>query len=119
VQVRTPHRRPSIGRGGSARSALSRRGSCCRGAATQVSWTRYTELDKRGAGLLFQVLTKREEKASAAIASDESFSGWMKMFTDPRLCGAIVDRLTFGGNIIETSTDSYRLAASRAVRANR
>lgn len=33
---------------------------------------------------------------------------------DPRLCAAIVDRLTFGGNIIETGTDSYRLAATRA-----
>ncbi|WP_371870987.1 hypothetical protein [Mycolicibacterium agri] len=26
--------------------------------------------------------------------------------TDPRLCAAIVDRLTFGGTIIETGTDS-------------
>ena len=40
--------------------------------------------------------------------------GWTKTFTDPRLCAAIVDRLTFGGNIIETGTDSYRLAHSRA-----
>jgi hypothetical protein len=45
-----------------------------------------------------------------AIASNESFGGWTKTFTDPRLCAAIVDRLTFGGNIIETGTDSYRLA---------
>jgi hypothetical protein len=36
----------------------------------------------------------------------------------PRLCAAIVDRLTFGGNIIETGTDSYRLAAARAARQN-
>lgn len=70
----------------------------------------YMELDKRGAELLFQVLTEREEKNSVAIASNESFSGWTKTFTDPRLCAAIVDRLTFGGNIIETGTDSYRLA---------
>jgi len=74
----------------------------------------YMELDRRGAGLLFQVLTEREEKASVAIASNESFSGWTKTFTDPRLCAAIVDRLTFGGNIIETGTDSYRLAQTRA-----
>ncbi|QXC46668.1 MULTISPECIES: IS21-like element helper ATPase IstB [Rhodococcus erythropolis group] len=74
----------------------------------------YMELDKRGAELLFQVLTKREEKNSVAIASNESFSGWTKTFTDPRLCAAIVDRLTFGGNIIETGTDSYRLAHTRA-----
>ena len=74
----------------------------------------YMELDKRGAELLFQVLTEREEKNSVAIASNESFSGWTKTFTDPRLCAAIVDRLTFGGNIIETGTDSYRLAHTRA-----
>lgn len=74
----------------------------------------YMALDKRGAELLFQVLTEREEKNSVAIASNESFSGWTKTFTDPRLCAAIVDRLTFGGNILETGTDSYRLAHSRA-----
>jgi DNA replication protein DnaC len=70
----------------------------------------YMELDRRGAELLFQVLTEREEKNSIAIASNESFSGWTKTFTDPRLCAAIVDRLTFNGTIIETGTDSYRLA---------
>jgi hypothetical protein len=43
--------------------------------------------------------------------------GWTKTFTDPRLCAAIVDRLTFGGNIIETGTDSYRLAHTRAQHA--
>ncbi|MFE3875890.1 IS21-like element helper ATPase IstB [Kitasatospora sp. NPDC059146] len=74
----------------------------------------YMELDRRGAELLFQVLTEREEKNSIAIASNESFGGWTKTFTDPRLCAAIVDRLTFGGNIIETGTDSYRLATTRA-----
>jgi hypothetical protein len=30
------------------------------------------------------------------------------------LCAAIVDRLTYGGNIIETGTDSYRLAQTDA-----
>ncbi|SNQ48160.1 ATPase AAA [Frankia canadensis] len=76
----------------------------------------YMELDRRGAELLFQVLTEREEKNSVAIASNESFSGWTKTFTDPRLCAAIVDRLTFGANIIETGSDSYRLAHARAAR---
>ncbi|MGW5315467.1 IS21-like element helper ATPase IstB [Nocardia thailandica] len=74
----------------------------------------YMELDRRGAELLFQVLTEREEKNSIAIASNDSYSGWTKTFTDPRLCAAIVDRLTFGGHIIETGTDSYRLASTRA-----
>lgn len=76
----------------------------------------YMSLDTRGAELLFQVLTEREEKNSIAIASNESFAGWTKTFTDPRLCAAIVDRLTYGGTIIETGTTSYRLNHSRAAR---
>lgn len=39
--------------------------------------------------------------------------GWTKTFTDPCLCAAIVDQLTFGGNVIETGTDSYRLAHTK------
>ncbi|MFG1966233.1 IS21-like element helper ATPase IstB [Nonomuraea sp. NPDC049028] len=78
----------------------------------------YMELDKRGAQLLFQVLTEREETASVAIASNDSFGGWTKTFTEPRLCAAIVDRLTFNGSIIETGTSSYRLAQTRARQAS-
>ena len=74
----------------------------------------YMELDRRGAELLFQVLTEREEKNSVAIASNQSFSGWTDTFTDPRLCAAIIDRLTFNGTIIETGTQSYRLAHTRS-----
>jgi len=76
----------------------------------------YMELDRRGAELLFQVLTEREERSSIAIASNESFSGWTKTFTDPPLCATIVDRLTYGGNIIETGTQSYRLVTAASAR---
>lgn len=67
------------------------------------------ELDRRGAELLFQVLTEREENNAIAIVSNKSFSGWTKTYTDPRLCAAIIVRLTLNGTIIETGTDSYRL----------
>ena len=73
----------------------------------------YLELDRRGAELLFQVLTEREERSAVAIASNEPFSRWTKTFTDPRLCAAVVDRLTFAGQIIQTGTVSYRLAHAR------
>lgn len=76
----------------------------------------YLQLDRRGAELLFQVLTEREERSAIAIASNEPFSAWTKTFTDPRLCAAIVDRLTFSGQIIETGTTSYRLAHARNTR---
>ncbi len=47
------------------------------------------------------------------MASNESFSRWTKTFTDPRPCAAIVVRLTFGANMFETGTQSYRLATTR------
>ena len=57
----------------------------------------------------------REETNSIAIASNQAFSaGWTNTFTDPRLCAAIIDRLTVAGLIIETGTDSYRLAHAKA-----
>jgi DNA replication protein DnaC len=73
----------------------------------------YLELDPAGAKLLFQIFTEREERRAIAIASNAPFSEWQHTFTDPRLCAAIVDRLTFGGHIIDTGSDSYRLACAR------
>jgi len=73
----------------------------------------YLHLDTRGAELLFQVITEREERASIAVATNAPFSEWANTFTDPRLCAAIVDRLTFRAHIIETGTDSYRLRATQ------
>ena len=74
----------------------------------------YVSIDPKGAELLFQVLTEREERASVATASNHPFSEWGQTFSDPRLAAAVVDRLTFRAHIIETGTDSYRLRMSRA-----
>ncbi|MEJ7702534.1 MAG: IS21-like element helper ATPase IstB [Geodermatophilaceae bacterium] len=77
----------------------------------------YVHLDPRGAELLFQIITAREERASIACASNAPFSEWGQTFTDPRLAAAIVDRLTFRAHIIiTTGTDSYRLRATRAAK---
>jgi DNA replication protein DnaC len=76
----------------------------------------YVHLDPRGAELLFQIITEREEKASIACASNAPFSEWGATFTDPRLAAAVVDRLTFRGHIIQTGTESYRLRATRAAK---
>lgn len=75
----------------------------------------YTEFDRCSAELLFHVLTERDERASVAIASNESFSGWTMSFTYPRLCAPIVDLLTFHGAVIETGVTSYRHAHTRTV----
>lgn len=74
----------------------------------------YVHVDDRGAELLFQVITERDERASIAIASNAPFSEWGRTFTDPRLAAAVVDRVTYQAHIIETGSDSYRLRATRA-----
>jgi DNA replication protein DnaC len=79
----------------------------------------YVQLDSRGAELLFQILTEREEKASIAVASNLPFSEWGQVIADPRLIAAIVDRVTFNAHIIETGTDSYRLRTTKAARARK
>jgi len=79
----------------------------------------YVHLDPRGAELLFQIITAREEKASIACASNAPFSEWGRTFTDPRLAAAVVDRLTFHAHIITTGTDSYRLRATRTTRTTK
>jgi DNA replication protein DnaC len=73
----------------------------------------YVRLDPRGAELLFQIITEREEKASIGLATNLPFSEWGSVFPDPRLVAAIVDRVTFNACILETGTHSYRLATSK------
>jgi DNA replication protein DnaC len=77
----------------------------------------YLDLDAAGAKLLFQVFTDREERRAMAVASNAPFSEWKRTFTDPRLCAAIVDRLTYNAQIIETGSQSYRLAQTARARA--
>jgi DNA replication protein DnaC len=73
----------------------------------------YVQLDPRGAELLFQIITEREERASIAIGTNLPFSEWGTVFPDPRLVAAIVDRVTFNAHILETGAQSYRLATSK------
>ncbi len=76
----------------------------------------YVQLDARGAELLFQVLTEREEKSSIGLASNLPFSEWGQIITDARLVAAVIDRITFNAHIIETGTESYRHRTSRTRR---
>jgi DNA replication protein DnaC len=73
----------------------------------------YVHVDPRGAELLFQIITEREERASIGIATNLPFSEWGTVFPDARLVAAIVDRVTFNAHIIETGTQSYRLRTSK------
>ena len=79
----------------------------------------YIQIDFRGAELLFQIITEREERASVAIATNLPFSEWGTVFPDPRLVAAVVDRITFNAHIIETGTKPYRLRTSKSTNRNK
>ncbi len=74
----------------------------------------YVPLAPAEAELLFQVLDERSEAASIILTTNLPFSEWTKMFPEPRLCKAVVDRLTFNAHIIETGADSWRFKRSVA-----
>ncbi len=68
----------------------------------------YVPLAESGAELLFQVLADRDERAAVVITTNLPFSEWTQVFTNPRLCAAVIDRITSRAHIIETGTESYR-----------
>lgn len=72
----------------------------------------YLHLDRRGAELLFQVITDREESSSLMVATNLPFGEWASIFTDTRLAAAVVDRITYRSKIIETGIESYRLRST-------
>jgi DNA replication protein DnaC len=68
----------------------------------------YVPLDPAEAELLFQVLDGRSELSALIVTTNLPFGEWTKVFPEARLCKAVVDRLTFNADIIETGTDSRR-----------
>lgn len=76
----------------------------------------YVPLSPAEAELLFQVLDERSETRSIVLTTNLPFGEWTKVFPEPRLCKAVVDRLTFNAHIIETGTESWRFRSSMARR---
>lgn len=72
----------------------------------------YVPLAPAEAELLFQVLDERSETSSIVLTTNLPFGEWTKVFPEPRLCKAVVDRLTFNAHIVETGTDSWRFRSS-------
>ena len=76
----------------------------------------YVPLAEIGAEFLFQVIAERAERASLIVTTNLPFSEWTQVFPNPRLCKALLDRVTDRAHIIETGTDSYRFRRTLEVR---
>jgi DNA replication protein DnaC len=68
----------------------------------------YVPLADIGAEFLFQVISERAERATIVVTTNLPFSEWTTVFPNPRLCKALLDRITDRAHIIETGTESFR-----------
>jgi DNA replication protein DnaC len=68
----------------------------------------YLALPDGAAELVSQVLSERQERGSLIVTTNLPFGEWTKVFPDPRLAKAVVDRLTHRAHIIDTGNESWR-----------
>jgi len=68
----------------------------------------YLALPDGAAELVFQVISERNEKGATIVTTNLPFGDWNKVFPDPRLAKAVVDRLTHKAHIIDCGTESWR-----------
>jgi DNA replication protein DnaC len=70
----------------------------------------YLPIDKRGADLLFQIISLRYEQGSLIITSNRAFKHWPQIFNnDSTLTSAILDRLLHHAETILIEGKSYRM----------
>ena len=76
----------------------------------------YVPLADIGAEFLFQVIAEGAERATLIVTTNLPFSEWTQVFPNPRLCKALLDRITDRAHIIETGAESYRFRRTLEVR---
>lgn len=70
----------------------------------------YLPIDKRGADLLFQVISGRYEKGSLLITSNRAYKDWPEIFNnDATLTSAMLDRLLHHADTVVIEGKSYRM----------
>jgi DNA replication protein DnaC len=80
-------------------------------SSTFIDELGYLPLDKRGAELLFQVITKRYERGSIIITTNIAFKDWPRIFAgDATMTSALLDRLLHHAQPVIIEGDSYRSA---------
>lgn len=79
----------------------------------------YVPLADVGAEFLFQVISDRAERAALIVTTNLPFSEWTTVFPSPRLCKALLDRITDRAHIIETGTESFRFKRTMEGRKKR
>jgi len=70
----------------------------------------YLPIDKRGADLLFQIISQRYERGSIVLTTNKVFKQWPSIFNnDSTLASAILDRLLHHAETVVLEGKSYRM----------
>jgi DNA replication protein DnaC len=70
----------------------------------------YLPIDKKGADLLFQVLSQRYERGAIILSGNRAYKDWPEIFNnDATLTSAILDRLLHHSETVVIEGKSYRM----------
>lgn len=73
----------------------------------------YLAFNQQASNFFFQLICSRYEKGSIIITSNRSYSEWDKIFSEPVIASAILDRLLHHSITINIRGESYRLKEKR------
>ncbi len=68
----------------------------------------YVTKDQAETSVLFELISARYERRSIMITANQPFGEWNKIFPDPAMTLAAVDRLVHHATIFEMNVESYR-----------
>ena len=73
----------------------------------------YMPLERQAAHLFFQLISRRYEKGSMLITTNQNVTQWGTVFGDDVIAAAILDRLLHHSHTFMVQGDSYRLRLKR------
>ena len=68
----------------------------------------YVTKDQAETSVLFELISARYERRSMLITANQPFGEWNRIFPDPAMTLAAVDRLVHHATILELNVESYR-----------
>jgi DNA replication protein DnaC len=72
----------------------------------------YVSKDQAETSVLFELISARYERRSILITANQPFGEWGKIFSDPAMTLAAIDRLVHHSTIFEINVESYRRRAA-------
>ena len=79
----------------------------------------YVTKDQAETSVLFELISARYERRSIMITANQPFGEWNKVFPDPAMTPAAVDRLAHHATIFEMNVESYRRRSAMEAKRKR